>query len=438
MRYGDKGTALTTESLNELSASEMALRIADGEATSESVVQACLDRIAARDDDVHAWIHLDPDRALAEAQARDAEEPRGPLHGVPVGVKDIIDTADMPTQMGSPIYEGHRPPADASCVALVRAAGGIVLGKTVTCEFAGQAPGATTNPHDASRTPGGSSSGSAAAVADRMVPLAFGTQTGGSVLRPSSYCGIVGFKPSFGTFNPGGVMAAAVSLDTLGLHARTLDDVALLTSVLTNRAPFQPEPPDRPPRIGLCRTDMWDDAEPATRAAVEDAASRLEAAGARVQDVTLADEFSGLVAARDLFNAVERARLMAWHWASHRSLLSERLQATIQTGLDTKQADYVAAHRLAESCRAKMGAVFYGVDVLLAPSADGEAPVGLDRTGNPRFQGLWTSLHVPTITLPTHTGPAGMPVGIQLVAPHRDDDRLLNVAAWVWETLGPA
>ena len=269
--------------------------IADGRTTSEVAVGACLARIAEREDVVRAWAFLDPDLALAQARACDtATAPVGPLHGVPVGIKDIFDTADMPTGMGSPIYAGHRPAADAAAVAMLRAAGAVILGKTVTAEFAGTHPGATTNPHDPARTPGGSSQGSAAGVADGMVPVALGTQTGGSVLRPSSYCGIVGFKPSFGTFNRAGIKFAAESLDTIGLHARNLEDVVLLRDVLTGRNPDGIAPFDKSPRIGVCRTPLWHLAEPETVAAVEDAAEAIRRAGAAVQDPTSTVRFESI------------------------------------------------------------------------------------------------------------------------------------------------
>jgi amidase len=241
---------------NALTATEIAHAIAAGETTCEAVVRDCLDRIEQRETIIHAWAGIDPELVLRHARERDRSAARGPLHGVPIGVKDIIDTADLPTEMGSPIYRRHRPTTDAACVALVRAAGAVILGKTVTCEFAGMAPGATANPHDVAHTPGGSSSGSGAAVADFMVPAAFGTQTGGSVLRPASYCGVFGFKPTFGAFNRNGVYPAAESLDTLGLITRSLDDIELLSAVLELRTPSQPRPLDRPPRIGLCRTPL--------------------------------------------------------------------------------------------------------------------------------------------------------------------------------------
>ena len=341
-----------------------------GEITCEAVTRACLDRIAAREGVIHAWASIDPELALAQARALDRGTERGPLHGVPVGVKDIIDTFDQPTEMGSPIYRGHRPAADAACVALVRAAGAVILGKTVTCEFAGMQPGITTNPHDTERTPGGSSSGSGAAVADRMVPVAFGTQTGGSVLRPAAYCGVFGFKPTFGAFNRRGVFPAAESLDTLGLIARSLDDVELVSDVLELRPSSKPAPLNRPPRIGLCRTPLWATAQPETAAAVEDAAARLGKAGADIREIVLPEEFSGLRnAARETINNYERAAAMAHEWNTNRKQISERLRKRIALGRAMPHAEYAAALKLGETCRAQLPAVFDDCDALLA--ADG-------------------------------------------------------------------
>ena len=423
---------MTTE-LNSLSATAIATGVADGTFTAEAVTAACLDHIAAREEAVGAWEFLDPELALTQARGVDAAEVKGPLAGVPVGVKDIIDTHDMPTGMGSPIYDGHRPSADASCVAQMRAAGAVILGKTVTCEFAGLAPRKTTNPHDPTRTPGGSSSGSAAAVADEMIPLAFGTQTGGSVLRPSSYCGIIGYKPSFDTFSLTGIYPAAESLDTLGLHARSLDDIELASAALLRR-PFAPIGElKKPPVVGLCKTPMWDQAQPETREAVEAAAAAMQAAGAMVRDFELPEEFEWLGELRGMINGWERADVMADEWARNRVALSEQMQATIQGGLDTPYRDYVDAMHLMETCRVRTTQTFEGCDVLLTPAVDGEAPVGLAETGSPRFQALWTMLHTPSITLPTHKGSNGLPVGIQLVAPYRADRSLLGIARWVQE-----
>ncbi len=424
--------------LNELSATEVARRIAAGKITAEAVVRDCLERIEGREPIIHAWVNFDPDLALRQARELDRGPNRGALHGVPIGVKDIIDTADLPTEMGSPIYRGHRTFCDAACVALVRGAGAVILGKTVTAEFAGMAPGPTTNPHDPTRTPGGSSSGSGAAVADFMVPAAFGTQTGGSVLRPASYCGVIGYKPTFNLFNRAGIKFAAESLDTIGLITRSIDDLELLTAVLVGRRPGPPRSLDSAPRIGLCRTPLWDTAQPETVHAVEDAAQRLAGAGAPVREIVLPAEFAQLhAAAREIINNYERSKGMAAEWASHRNLISKVLGDRIRQGMDMAHEDYLAALRLGEDCRARLIGVFAGLDVILAPCVKGEAPLGLGHTGDPALQAIWTILHVPTMSLPTHRGPNGMPVGIQLVAPRYADERLFACASWIWERLGP-
>ena len=421
--------------LNELAATDIVRGIAAGEFTCEAVTHACLDRIADQDGLIRAWTNFDPAAALAQARTLDRATVRRPLHGLPIGVKDVIDTFDMPTEMGSPIYRGHRPPADAACVALLRAAGAVILGKTVTCEFAGVTPGTTTNPHDETRTPGGSSSGSAAAVADCMVPVALGTQTGGSVLRPSSYCGVIGYKPTYNAFSRVGVKAAAEGLDTVGLIARSLDDTTLVRAVLLGREPA-PLVDAAPPRVGLARTHLWDHAQPETVAAVEDAAERLAEAGAAIIEVKLPDAFAELKEAREIVNDCERAVAMADEWHRHRDLISERLRKIIQRGLDALPHDYAAAVRLAERCRLDLDAAFGAADVLLAPCVRGEAPEGLHYTGDPSFQALWTLLHAPTLTLPTSVGPNGLPVGIQLVGRLHDDERLLAVSRWIFATLG--
>jgi Asp-tRNA(Asn)/Glu-tRNA(Gln) amidotransferase A subunit family amidase len=427
---------MTGQRLNELSATGIARRIAAGEITAEGVVGACLERIAAREPDVHAFANVDPALALRQARELDRGPNRGPLHGVAIGIKDVIDTVDLPTEMGSPIYRGYRPAWDAACVALLRAAGAVILGKTVTAEFAGMAPGPTVNPHNFAHTPGGSSSGSGAAVADFMIPAALGTQTGGSVLRPAAYCGVIGYKPTFGAFNRAGLKFAAESLDTIGLMARTIDDVELITSVLLGRKAGAAAVIGAAPKIGLCRTSLWDTAQPETRHAVEDAAARLAAAGAELRDVALPEDFSGLrTAARETINNYERSKSMAAEWASHRDQISAKLQLCIELGMDMPHADYLAAIALGESCRARLPDVFEGLDVLLAPCVKGEAPAGLDSTGDPSFQAIWTILYVPTMSLPTHKGPNGLPVGIQLIGRRHDDQRLFACARWVWERL---
>ena len=423
--------------LNEISATVVARKVAAGETTCEAVVRDCLSRIAARDDVVKAWVNFDPELALAQARALDRAPNRGPLHGVPIGVKDIIDTFDMPTEMGSPIYRGYRPAADAACVALLRRAGAVILGKTVTCELAGMAPGETTNPHNPAYTPGGSSSGSGAAVADHMVPAALGTQTGGSVLRPSSFCGIFGYKPTYNAFNKAGVKPAAESIDTIGWLARSIDDIELLTAVLCMQPPQPPRQLGGAPRVGLCRTEIWDTARDETKAAVEDAADKLGKAGATIREVKLPQSFAGLHAvARGTINYYERAACMAFEWDHHRAALSPQMRRYIENGQQTSREDYVGAWRRIDECRTLLPAVFDGLDVLLAPCVVGEAPKGLALTGDPSMQAMWTALHTPAMTLPSHRGPNNLPVGIQLVAQRYDDDRLFASSRWIWDKIG--
>ena len=423
--------------LNELGVTEIVAKIAAGEITCEAVTRDCIERIIAREPVVKAWVKFNPELALAQAHALDREPRRGRLHGVPIGIKDVINTFDMPTEMGSPIYRGYRATADAACVALLRRAGAVILGKTATCELAGMAPAATTNPHNPAHTPGGSSSGSAAAVADVMVPAALGTQTGGSVLRPSSFCGVFGYKPTYNTFNKAGLKPAAESIDTIGWIARSIEDIALLTSVLGMDEPHPPRSMNAPPRIGLCRTELWDAVQPETKNAVENAAAALSKAGAVVRDVDLPGEFSGLPAlARGTINHFERAACMAFEWDNHRAALSPQMRRYIENGLKTSRADYVAAWRRVEQCRALLPKVFDGIDVLLTPCVPGEAPKGLASTGDPSMQAMWTALHTPTMTLPSHRGPNNLPVGIQLVAQRYDDDRLFACARWIWDRIG--
>jgi len=423
--------------LNELTATEIAAKIAAGATTCEAVTRDCVARIAARDGVVKAWVNFDADLAIAQARALDTGPRRGPLHGVPIGLKDTIDTFDMPTEMGSPIYRGNRPRADAACVALLRRAGAVILGKTATCEFAGSTPPETTNPHNPAHTPGGSSSGSAAAVADGMVPAALGTQTGGSVLRPSSFCGIFGYKPTYNTFNKIGVWPAADSIDTIGWLGRSLDDIESLTAVLRMQSPQPPRMLGTAPRIGLCRTEIWDTAQDETRIAVESAAQKLGNAGATVHEIELPQAFAGMHAiARSTVNYYERAACMAFAWDHQREALSPQMRAYIENGLKISRDEYVAALRRIDECRKLLPAVFANFDVLLVPCVPGEAPKGLASTGDPNMQAIWTALHAPAMTLPTHRGPNNLPVGIQLVAQRYDDDRLFACARWIWDKIG--
>jgi Asp-tRNA(Asn)/Glu-tRNA(Gln) amidotransferase A subunit family amidase len=423
--------------LNELGAVEIAEKIAAGETTCEAVVRDCVERIAARDGVVKAWVNFDPENALAQARALDRGPRRGPLHGVPIGLKDTIDTFDMLTEMGSPIYRGHRPKADAACVALLRRAGAIILGKTATCEFAGSAPPQTTNPHNAAHTPGGSSSGSAAAVADRMAPAALGTQTGGSVLRPASFCGVFGYKPTYNTINKAGAWPAADSIDTIGWLARSIDDMEMLTAVLRMQAPKAPVPLSMPPRIGVWRTDLWDTLQDESKAAVEQAAQALSKAGAKVRDIALPAAFIGLhVIARSTIAFYERAACMAFAWDRHRDQLSPQMRTYIENGHNISRDEYVAGMKKLDECRVALGPVFEQYDVLLVPCVQGEAPQGLGVTGDPKLQAIWTALHTPSMTLPTHRGPNNLPVGIQFVGQRYEDDHLFTCARWIWDAIG--
>lgn len=417
------------ERANELSATAVAKAIRDKRLTSEELVAACLERITAREEAVGAWVHIDPEAALAQARARDGETPTGALHGVPIGIKDIIDTVDMPTEYGSPIYAGHRPAWDAACVGLLRRAGAVILGKTVTTEFAGFTPRKTKNPHNPAHTPGGSSSGSAAGVADCMMPLAIGSQTGGSVIRPSSFCGVVGYKPTYGEISLAGVKMLSLSNDTLGTHSRAVADAALLRNAFV-AAPANVIAIERPPRFGLCRTAQWPDAQAEAQHAVEAAAESLARAGAEVCEVSLPSDFTGLIEANTTTISFESWRAFAYEWAAHREQLSEKFCELSGEGETISYGDYCNSLALAERCRRRLGDVFADVDALLTPSTPGEAPHGLEATGNPLFNKMWTLLGTPAVTLPGHTGPNGLPVGVQLIGPVRGDDRLLSVAAW--------
>ena len=417
-------------SSHTLNAWEAAAAIAAGTLTSEALVRDCLARIEERDPAIAAWTHLDSEQALAQARDRDQTPASGPLHGVPVGVKDIIDTADMPTTYGSPIYAGHRTAWDAACVALLRQAGAVIMGKTVSTEFAMYEPGKTANPHNPAHTPGGSSSGSAAAVAAEMVPLALGSQTAGSIVRPASFCGVVGYKPTHGDFSLAGIKLLSQTLDTLGGFARCVQDLALLRAVLMG-SPSQPAALAEPPRIGLCRTPQWSQATPATQEAVETAARRFAAAGAQVEEVTLPAEFDGLVEAQTTVQIFEGVRCCAYELTQRREQLSASTQQLLGPGEKLTYAEYRAALHLAETCRAALPAVFAAHDVLLVPSAPGEAPAGLGATGNPLFNRMWTLLHTPVVSLPGLSGPQGLPVGVQAVGPLGGDDDLLAAAAWM-------
>ena len=422
--------------LNRLSATSAARKLAAREITAQALLADCLERIAEREPAVRAWTFLDTDAAMRRARALDSHPSTGLLHGLPIAVKDLFDTFDMPASYGSPIYAGHQPPSDAACVALARAVGAIPVGKTVTTEFATFHPGPTCNPRNLAHTPGGSSSGSAAAVADWMVPLAFGSQTAGSIVRPAAFCGVVGYKPTFGTVPRVGVKMISDTLDTIGVLARSVADSALFVAALTGRRELMIEALlATAPRVGLCRTCEWDRAQPETVAAFEDAARRLGTAGASVRDVTLPPPFAGLVEAQTAIMVHEVAMSLSHERLVHRDRLSVDMKTMIDAGLAVRPAQYDVARALARSCRAALADVFRDLDVLIAPSTLGEAPAG-EATGDPLFNRMWTLLHTPCVHVPSMLGPHGLPVGFTVVGPVGGDSALLHAAHWIHARLG--
>lgn len=416
-------------------ATTLARKLARREVTAEAVLMSCLDRIDEREPEVQAWSHIDRDGALARARELDSGPVRGLLHGLPIGVKDLFDTADMPTTYGSPIYAGHRPAADAAPVALCREQGGVMVGKTVTTEFATFNPGKTRNPHRLTHTPGGSSSGSAAAVADGMVPLAFASQTAASVIRPAAYCGIVGYKPSFGLVNRAGVKPLADSLDTIGFLARSVDDVALFAAATSGDRSLLQLDIGATPRIAMCATHEWPHADVDTRLAMQQAAMRLAQAGVVVRDVQTPMLFSQLLQVQKEIMAYELARSLSHERLRHADRLSPSLQSLLETGLRIQPESHWANIQLAYSARAKVSSAFGDSEVWLAPSTTGEAPATLEQTGDPVFGRVWTLLGLPCVHLPFMTGQTGMPVGLQVVGRYGDDRVVLRIARWLMQRL---
>ena len=421
---------------HRLPATTLVHLIESGKLSAEAVVRSCLERITGREPVVRAWSHLSGEAALAAAREFDRTKQDTLLRGVPIGIKNIFDTDDMPTTYGSPIYVGCRPASDASAAALPRAAGGILIGKTVTTEFANRHPGPTTNPNDPDFSPGGSSSGSAAAVADFMVPLAIGTQTGGSVIRPAAYCGVVGFKPSFGLFPPAGMRINTEALDTVGIMARSVGDIALFCAAMMAIPYALPAMPEAGPRLGLCRGPHWDEAQPEGRAVLEAAAERLAAAGAVVSDTEAPPESADGDERQGILGAFEGLRNHMPELYRHEALLSARLrEEKIALGRQLTLDQFRTACRDAERARVAAQNWASGFDAILTLPAAGQAPRGLADTGSAAFNALWTQLYMPCLTLPAGRGPDGLPVGVQLVARRHTDERLLAIALWVEQRL---
>jgi Asp-tRNA(Asn)/Glu-tRNA(Gln) amidotransferase A subunit family amidase len=419
----------------ELTALEAAREIAARRLTSEKLVQALLERIDSRDEAVRAWVHLDPEQALAEARQRDLERPRSPLHGVPVGVKDILDTHDMPTTHGSPIYPNNRPSQDASCVALLRDAGMVVMGKTVTTEFALRNPGPTRNPHDPTRTPGGSSSGSAAGVGDCQIPLGIGTQTSGSIIRPASFCGVVGYKPTHGRIMRNGMKVLAESLDTIGCMSRSVADANAFASIM-EASPIQTLLDVGPaPAFAFVKSPAWSEVEAGTRGVMKDAIARVQAAGGSVVEIELPPAFKDALDAQDVIMTYEAWRGLAYERSSHADKLSVALKDAIAAGGEHSREQYDWARNVQATCKAMFWQVLQRFRSVLTPAAPGEAPKNLAFTGSPNFNRLWTMLGVPCVSVPGLKGPAGMPVGVQCVGAAGRAHETLAHAQWLERVL---
>ncbi len=422
---------------NELTATEAVALMRTGALSVEAMAQACLARIRERDAAVRGWAHLDPDLVLRGARDLDARQVRGPLHGVPVAVKDVILTADMPTRNNSPLYADSFPAIDAGCVKTLRAAGALIFGKTDTTDFAAVTRGGTArNPFDPARTPGGSSSGSAAVVADGQVPVGLGTQTAGSTIRPASFCGLYALKPTWGAVSREGLKMLSPSLDTLGLFARSADDLDLLADVfaLEDRGPARPFALAGA-RIAACRSPAWDATEPATRDAFERGCALLRDAGAAVVPLDLPPAFAALT---DHHAAVMYGEAPASFLSELRArpdLLRDDIAAMAGNSRGIGRAALVEAYDAAAGCRAAFDAIAAPFDAVLTPSARGEAPVGTV-TGDAALNAMWTLLHGPVVNVPGFAGPAGLPVGLSLTGPRYADRHLLRVAREVGAVFG--
>jgi Asp-tRNA(Asn)/Glu-tRNA(Gln) amidotransferase A subunit family amidase len=413
----------------QLSATAAAALIRSRQLSCEELVRACLRRIAGRDSVVKAWLPLDPDYVIGRARALDKLPPTGPLHGLPFGVKDVIDTADYPTTQNSVIYDQLKVGRDAACVAVVRGSGALIFGKTDTVEFASSGRKAlTANPFNPAHTPGGSSSGSGAAVGDYQAPLAFGTQTGGSQIRPASFNGIYALKPTWSRVSREGVRMSSISLDTVGWYGRSVDDLALVAKAF--RIPEDPVPVTvRGLRVGLCRSPVWHAIEPAGAAALEGAGAKLRAAGAIVEDLVLPEPFGRMHAAQAAIVAAEGAAAFLPEYINAYDKLSVPLRERVENIGGPTPQQWLEAYALADSCRVQFDAMFgAGLDVVLTPSAPGEAPLGLHTTGDAIFNSMWTLLHGPNIGIPAGRGPLHLPVGVTLVGPRMSDSRLLGIA----------
>jgi len=416
------------ESPNRLSVLQALRAMEEGSLTSEALTQACLERIEERNGQVQAFTAVDAGWALAQARTADRAG-AAPLRGIPFAVKDVLDTRHLATAYGSPIYAGHRPAVDAACVARVREFGGLVLGKAATSEFATQTPSRTRNPLNLEHTPGGSSSGSAAAVADFMAPVAFGTQTTASTVRPASYCGIVGYKPTFGFLNTAGLKPLSPSQDTITLLARTVQDTALCAFGLHGMR-VQAGPLERP-RLAVCLSSQWDAVRPEMAEAIERIAAAAQRAGATVRRMRLPAALEPLIGMQGRLFAFEARQSLAYERQHHAALFSPRLQARLAGGEGIDAAQYLAMRQRALAGRQALAGLFGDVDAILYPPAQGEADEGIADSGSAQFGALWSLMHVPCVCVPIARGPRGLPMGVQAIGAYGDDLRTLQAAAFI-------
>ena len=416
-----------------LTASEALKRIHSGELSVEALADACLERVAVREPMVRAWAHVDPGYVRAQARELDRRGTNGnmgALHGIPIGVKDVILTEDMPTQYNSPIYRGFHPRIDAACITILRAAGALIFGKTETVEFASTGRKAPTcNPHDFQRTPGGSSSGSGAAVADFHVPLALGTQTGGSMIRPASFCGVYAMKPTWNLVNRDGAKVYSVTLDTIGWFGRSAADLALLYDV------FDPERPEAPAldiarsRLAICRSPAWECADAASKNAFFAAADTLRKAGAIVDDLALPSPFEELIDLQNLIMRTEGRSAFLAEYRTNPEQLDPNIREQVENAAGYTRQQLLAAYDVAALCRSVFDRIAAKYDAVLTLSAVGEAPLGLASSGEMTFNAMWSLLHVPCVNVPGFVGLNGLPVGLTVTGPRFSDRRVLAAAA---------
>ena len=445
--------------LIKLTATQAIEKIGSGELKSETLIRAYLERIQERDKDIKAWVHIEPELAIKQAKRIDSGAFKGgALRGIPLGIKDVIDTFDMPSSYGSPIYSEYRPFSDAACVSIARNEGAIIMGKTATAEFANSPAPETRNPHNLLHTPGGSSSGSAAAVADFMTPLALGTQTGGSIIRPAAFCGVVGYKPTFNRVNRAGLKFSAESLDTIGFFARNVKDISLLAHALIGQGSPQFRL-NHPPRIGLYRTTHWDDANELVQQTLIESASKLKKAGASVVEIALSKQFDRLYEAQNTMMFYEAYKSMIFEMTNFKDQLSLALRERLEKGKNITHQEYSKELSYSKNCINLFANEISSVDILITLSAPGEAPKGLHSTGNSLFNRIWTLLGVPCIHIPIDrseekkvvsiqkdidpkntsiTKASPLPVGFQIIGHLNEDVKTLEYANWIESVLKPS